>query len=251
MRHSFELYFLVNFAIDAALLAVVARANECMKLRRVLLSSLLSATYALLTETVSARLAHPAIQLILLSILGLVLCGDPEPYRWIPLCLQLTGGAMLLGGVTALFPDPNQLPFAAIGAGLVLSTVIFGIRSRRILSWEVTVLISLQGRCVSFRALIDSGNRLREPISGLPVLIAESELLHEFPINTLPCRQVAFGALSGSGSIKCFRPDAVLIRRGDSFLRAPDVWVAAYSGRIPGSTRALAPPSFAVIPGKI
>ena len=43
---------------------------------------------------------------------------------------------------------------------------------------------------------------------------------------------------------------AVLIRRGDRYLRAPDVWIAAYPGRIPGSTHALAPPSFAVIPGK-
>ena len=40
------------------------------------------------------------------------------------------------------------------------------------------------------------------------------------------------------------------VRRGDSFFRAPDVWIASYPGKIPGSTRALAPPSFAVIPGK-
>ena len=110
--------------------------------------------------------------------------------------------------------------------------------------------IALRGRSVSFRALIDTGNRLHEPISGASVLIAESALLDHLPTGSIPHRRVSFGGLGGSGALDCFHPDAVLIHRGDSFIRAPDVWIAAYPGRIPGPTRALAPPSFAVIPGK-
>lgn len=250
MLHSLEAYFLVNFAVDTALIAAVARANECMRLNRVILSGLLAASYALLTESVSARLAHPVIQVLLLSILGMILCADADARRWCSIAIQLLGGAMMLGGVGALLPAPERFPAALVGAGLVLVSAILNVRSHRMLSWEVTVLIGLKGRSVSFRALIDTGNRLHEPISGLPVLIAEAGLLSDLPVDGLPCRRVSFGALGGGGAVKCFHPDAVLIRRGDQFVRAPDVWIASYPGRIPGSTRALAPPSFAVIPGK-
>ena len=250
MQHSLEAYFLVNLAVDAALIAVVSRANECMRLRRVCYGSLLAASYALATETVSARLAHPAIQLLLLAVLGLILCGEPDVQKWCSVSIQLAGGATMLGGTSALLPSPERFPVAAIGAGLVLICAILNVRNHRMFTWEVTVLIALRGCSVSFRALIDTGNRLHEPVSGLPVLIAESALLHDLPIAEMPSRRISFGALGGSGSVKCFHPDAVLIRRGDKFFRAPDVWVAIYPGRIPGAMRALAPPSFAVIPGK-
>lgn len=255
MQHSMEAYFLINFAVDAALIAVVARANECMQLRRILLCGLLSAFYAVLVESVSARLSHPAIQLLLLLILGMVLCGDPDVLRWSSISFQLFCGTMMLGGFSSLFAGSSRSLPAALGAGMLLIHLFMKARSRKLISWEVTVLIAFHGKTVNFRALIDTGNRLREPISGLPVLIAESSLLQGLFSNGAsteqpPCRRVAFGALNGSGTVNCFRPDMVLIRRGDHLVRAPEVWVAIYPGKIPGASRALAPPSFAVIPGK-
>lgn len=251
MQHSLEAYFFVNLAVDSALIAVVARANGCMRLRRVFIGSLLAASYALLTEEVSPRLSHPVIQLLLLAILGMILCRESDVRQWGSVSVQLLGGAMMLGGAGAMVSTPEKMPAAAIGAGLVMTIAILNIRNQRLTTWEVTVLIALKGCSVSFRALIDTGNRLHEPISGLPVLIAESGLLDELPTDNVHCRRISFGVLGGGGAVECFRPDAVLIRRGDRFFRAPDVWVAAYPGRIPGSTRALAPPSFAVIPGRV
>lgn len=255
MQHSLEAYFLVNFVMDAALIAVVARANECMRLRKVILCSFLAASYAILTETVSVQLRHPAVQVMLLALLALLLAGEPEIYRWGFIAFQLFGGAMILGGIGSLNPEPDRIPAVLLGAGMILLSVFMNMRRQRMLSWEVTVLVSLRGRTVSFPALIDTGNRLHEPLSGLPVLIAEASLLKALLAqqgeDSLPCRRVAFGVLGGSGNIRCFRPDMVLIRRGDRLVRAPDVWVAVYPGRIPGTSRALAPPSFAVIPGKL
>ena len=63
-------------------------------------------------------------------------------------------------------------------------------------------------------------------------------------------RQVAFGGLGGCGTVRCFHPDHVWICRGGQLIPAPEIWVAVYPGRIPGMQRALAPPSFAIIPGK-
>lgn len=253
MRQSLEAYFLINLAVDAALIAVIARANGCLKMRRVLLGGLIAAGYAALVKGVSLRLGHPVLQTLLLILLSMVVCGDAEPRRWGSIALELFCAAMMLGGIGALAMDSKRLLAMLLGAGLILLNALLSVRESRLASWEVTVCLTLRGKSVSFRALIDTGNRLREPISGLPVLIAESSLLGDLTNSAIMetvCRRVAFGALGGGGTVKCFHPDLVLIRRGEQLVRAPEVWVAIYPGKIPGASRALAPPSFAVIPGK-
>ena len=54
-------------------------------------------------------------------------------------------------------------------------------------------------------------------------------------------RLVAYGALGGSVKMACFRPDELLVCYGEGWLRAPDVWVAVYPGKMPGGAQALAP----------
>lgn len=254
MQHSLETYFLFNFAADAALFAVIARANEMLRIQRVLFCGFIAASYAVLVKVVSVQLAHPAIQFVLLATLGILLCGDHDLRRWFPASFQLFGSAMLLGGFGTFFASRRNLVVPALGIGLIFLGLWLNIHRRQLLTWEVTVLVSFRGRTVSFPALIDTGNRLREPLSGLPVLIAESVLLKDLfasaSIDSAVSRRIAFGVLGSSGAMRCFRPDAVLIRRGEQLLRAPDVWIAAFPGTIPGAARALAPPSFAVIPGK-
>ncbi len=247
MSGSIEAYFLMNFAVDAALIAVVARANGCFRMRRALLAGLIAALYAVLAVRLP-RLTHPMVQLALAAPVALAACGDPDPRRWAGMALQLFCGALLLGGAASLLPMPMRaaIPLALI-AGLAALYALLRVRRMRAAGWEVTVLLSLRGRLVAFRALIDTGNRLREPISGLPVLIAESSLLDGLLAGAAHGRWVAFGALGGGGMVRCFRPDAVFIRRGNRLMRAPEVWVAAYPGRIPGASRALAPPSFALV----
>ena len=254
MSSSVEACFLINFAVDAALIGVVARANGCFHARRAALAALIGALYALSVARLSPRLAHPAVQLALIVPVALIVSGDPDPRRWGAIAFQLLCGALLLGGAGALLPE-RFLPAApaALAAGLAALAALLGLRRRRINGWEVTVLLSVRGRTAGFRALIDTGNRLREPVSGLPVLIAESALVKGLLAadaeGAPPCRSIAYGALGGGGTVRCFRPDAVLIRRGERLVRAPEVWVAVYPGRMPGPTRALAPPSFALVHG--
>ena len=254
MTSSVEASFLVNFAVDAALIGVVARANGCFCMRRVALGALIGALYALAVSQISARLAHPAVQLALAAPVALIVSGDPDPRRWGAVAFQLLCGALLLGGAGMLLPESlrTAVPLA-LAAGLVAFSLLLNLRRKRLNGWEVTVFLSVQGRTAGFRALIDTGKRLREPVSGLPVLIAESALLKNLLVSDTggapPCRFIAYGALGGGGTVRCFHPDAVLIRRGDRLVRAPEVWVAVYPGRMPGPTRALAPPSFAIVHG--
>lgn len=257
MRQSIELYFVVNFVMDAALLAVVARANECLRFSRIAAAAFLAAFYAVSVQTVSYRLDHWCIQFALLIPIGIIVSGENSFRRCLNIVFQLICACMILGGIGSLVPEAEKNSgewiISALGSGLLLSNLLLNARARKLTTWEVTVYLKLGNKSIHFRALIDTGNRLREPISGQPVLIAESHLLRELLSGCegrLSFRSVAFGALGGQGTIRCFRPDTVLIRRDKRLIPAPTVWVAVYPGRIPGNTHALAPPSFAVIPGK-
>ena len=178
MSSSVEACFLINFAVDAALIGVVARANGCFRARRAALAALIGALYALSVARLSPRLAHPAVQLALIVPVALIVSGDPDPRRWGAIAFQLLCGALLLGGAGALLPE-RFLPAApaALAAGLAALAALLGLRRRRINGWEVTVLLSVRGRTAGFRALIDTGKPPARAVSGLPVLIAESALV--------------------------------------------------------------------------
>lgn len=254
MRPTIEYSFFLNFLIDTALIAVIARSEGCFNLLRILSASLISAIYSLFVAVVVPSLAHPMIQLALLVLISLLIAGDSSPHKWLSISLRLIGSVMLLGGAATLL-RVQTIPSVLIVLcfGLILVYVLFRTCNNRISNWEIKVFIQHNGTNVQFTALIDTGNRLEEPVSGLPVLIAESSVLSGlFPSKQpLKCRRVAFNALGGTGTIPCFRPDAIFIRRCERMIPAPNVWVAIYPGRIPGSNRALAPPCFALVPGRI
>ena len=112
--------------------------------------------------------------------------------------------------------------------------------------WQVDIRLDVDGRTTRFSALIDTGNRLREPRSGQPVLIAEAGLLRSVLPET-GYRVLPFGGVGGSGRMACFRPNEVWIERAGRRTRAPDVWIAIAPESLPGSARALAPCEFAAV----
>lgn len=63
----------------------------------------------------------------------------------------------------------------------------------------------------SFCSMVDTGCNLREPFSGLPVIVAEKELVDfkDIPENKL--RLVPYKTLSGEGMLKAFKPNKTLI----------------------------------------
>lgn len=63
----------------------------------------------------------------------------------------------------------------------------------------------------SFSSMVDTGCNLKEPFSGLPVIIAEKELLDGKNLPMEKVRLVPFKTLSGEGVLKAFKPEKTLI----------------------------------------
>ena len=258
MAVSIEAYLLTNFCMDFLATAVIARSFGRVRWRRTAFASLLGALWAVLAQLPGLRFLASPVALAALSLAMASVAMPPDSMRAaLTGALALLGGGVFLGGMQLatlrLFEkrSPVALLLGALLGALALGAAT-ALRKRRLVTWEVQVFLAAGGGEARFRALVDTGNRLREPFSGLPVLICERRVLADvlpsgydaLPAGTAPpgFRQVGYGALGGGGRLNCFRPELCLVDYGGGYLKSPDLWVAVYPGKMPGGVRALAPP---------
>lgn len=179
--------FLLNAALDYLLLAAAVRLRGGVPVqRRLILAALLGGAAALLSLYLPGRLCgaagFPAMLLLafgwsaetlrrgaLFLGLSLALCGIQEALAallplgavlWRRGVLLLVSWRMLLASAGVLYGVCTALHGAACG------------HRRRLLHTQLTAA----GRSVSFRSLADTGSFLRDPVSGRPVLLADSSV---------------------------------------------------------------------------
>lgn len=73
------------------------------------------------------------------------------------------------------------------------------------------ITVYCEDSTATFDSLVDTGCSLKEPFSGLPVIVAEKELIGTNKLNEERMRIVPFKTLSGEGMIKAFKPKKVEI----------------------------------------
>ncbi len=175
-------------------------------------------------------------------------------------CMYLAGGMVFAGGVMLLlsrwFPKGSPL-LTLVGCVVMTISAFLGDAFRRgaPVGGRVRLRIGTRMGTVEVRALVDTGNRLHEPLSGLPVVIVEKDALTGILDKSclmpnqnrrLPgFRRVSYSVLGGSGEMICFRPESVELKCGNDWQEAPEVWIGIYQGRLPASMEALAPPMLA------
>ena len=259
MEVSIEGFFLINLIMDLLAISVIARSRGRIRWQRVLAAAFLGAIWATLAQLKPlywlGSLPGQLLLALLLSTVALPIHGGASLLGGAG---SLLAGAIFLGGVQffisrRLVHMPPLAFFLSAGVGLSALTVLSAAQRKKLVTWEIQVYASTPHGETRFRALVDTGNRLREPFSGLPVMIAEEALLRDL----LPAgfsaekaaleippgfRAVGYGALGGTGRLACFQPQQLFVSFGEGYVRAPDVWIAVYPGRMAGSVRALAPP---------
>lgn len=202
MRYVYaDIFFLVNFCFDLSLLYLAGRlARSSVAGRRLILGALGGALYgaASLYPGLAFLMSLPAKAIASLLMVALAYPASLRGLRLYGRVLGLfylvsfvVGGAALawnylLAGVPSL---DGGLAAGSLGVGAVLPAVLVGAillhwalvtgREReRVLSLCVPCRIEVEGLEAEFRALVDTGNRLRDPISDSPVVIVEYPALH-------------------------------------------------------------------------
>ncbi|MGI6037247.1 MAG: sigma-E processing peptidase SpoIIGA [Limnochordia bacterium] len=134
-------------------------------------------------------LSSPVMMLLIsLSMLGITFHPVPRG-QYLPiigyfhLIFLTAGGAGLLVS-TYLFGNPYQPQIlfgslTSLGVLLIMAELGWGLIQKQIWQhlYQITLLIDLGEESIMVNALVDSGNRLQDPLSRQPVIIVEHEAL--------------------------------------------------------------------------
>lgn len=144
-------------------------------------------------------------------------------------------GSVLMGGILTLFL--KILPVRRLGLwgtwGIVLlcNILVFVLRGRkkqgRWRKGKCRVVLIQGKKSAEMEAFIDTGNFLREPISGEPVCVIPGDVLREFWQEDAPCRMVPFSSIEGKGLLQAYLLDKLIVTREGHEHLFEKVYVAA------------------------
>jgi len=192
-----DVLFVINFAMDFLALYLT---GTILRLRRRTWLTVLAASIGALYAVVSLFAdGHPLLSAAVSVGVSFVMCYTAYGGRMLPASTAVFIGVsfMLGGSITALYGFMNRSRHVLIDGEIstlysdippdvlimlafisaVLSIIIGRFRGKRHCTAEITVTVG--GRMSRFEALSDSGNLLREPISGLPVVVASPAIMRE------------------------------------------------------------------------
>lgn len=167
---------------------------------RIIISSLIGAIYSVLSYISDLEIYNNLFLKIFLSIVMVYIAFSPQNIKTLMkqiLIFYLT--SFLFGGVAfALIYviKPQEIlmknglflgmyPLKTVFLGAIVATAIL-ITAFKVVKSNITkkdmmcnVSIELNNKTVNIKTMIDTGNMLKEPISGLPVIVVENTALYE------------------------------------------------------------------------
>ena len=181
--------FVLNALMDYLLVLCAARlAGIPLRRRRYLLAGLLGGAYAVAVFLPGlAFLSATPVKLAAGVLLALAAYGGEAKLLRLTLLLFAVscamagcvlalgllagGGVSMVNGVFYTDVDAKVLLTAAAAAYLVLTVVFRAAAGKGVRGELVRARVCLAGRTTAFTAFCDTGNALRDPVSGAPVLV--------------------------------------------------------------------------------
>lgn len=252
-----DVLFVLNALMDGCILCAAASlSGRVLQKRRICAGASLGALWAVVSVLWLPAASIPARVLcgILMALTAFGLDGLRRTMR--SLLSVLLVSFVFAGCVSALASCTNAVTIAGAGiylpvtlemiaAAAACAWVITSLVFRRRASGEVvrgeTVTISFRQKKINVHLLPDSGNALRDPLSGLPVLVINrisamklfppelrfipmelrrhnsAELLCRTGPHSNEFRLVSCHTIHGEGLMLCFRPDQVIRENGSAY----------------------------------
>ena len=261
-----DLFFLINFSMDMLGLILASRLlSRSISLPRIILASAFGALYACVSLFWGlSNFFDVLIDIFAGFVIGVIAIMKKRNIRDVlGFSIVYTAVSIVLGGfMTALFSIFNRLKIDKLfdgaegGDGIsvwlfALLAFISGVLSllggrlfrKRSSRKEGMLCVSFNKRSVTLRAICDSGNLLKEPISAKMCIVVDTEsVLSILPNNArdkiregkeidTSCgiaqrmRVIPISTVSGEGILYAFRPDSVKINMGNGWSEV-DVYIA-------------------------
>ncbi len=218
-----DLFFLINFSMDFLCFFLTSRLlHRRASTLRLLAASAVGGVYAdLALFFVTGRLLSLILDVSVCALMCLVALGERKKLKSLPLyVLVYTAISMALGGMmTALFTlfnrafvldgvEPSEGDGISVWTFFLLALIsglltLLGGRffRKKTAQTRASISVSYRGKTVRLTALTDSGNLLREPLSGKPCIIADLAAM-----SSLLPREVILAARNDPTSIEKISP---------------------------------------------
>ena len=207
-----DILFFINFCIDFICLYLSAKLCACPAgIARTALASALGGLYAIAALALDALPVPAKLPLHLLA--AFVICfaaffrGDWKK-------LLISCGLFVVSN--ALMGEIGAGSLIAVALASALCAWVFAFLSkRRLKSLYADVEIVYDGKRYALRLLADSGNLLREPVSGLPVILLKPGALPTGDMTVLETpgqRVIPFSSAAGSDILIGFRPERITLK---------------------------------------
>lgn len=237
-----DVLFVINFFITFLLLLFTSKmAKRELKLVRILAGSAVGGVYSLVILLDELH--------FLVTFLGKIACaflivfisfGFKRLYIYIKaVSIFFFSNMLFLGVIISLWfafkPEgvvvnnstvyfdisAKVLLFSALFAYLI-STAVIKIYNRTVSKKEIYSLTVIKdGESVHLFAFLDSGNKLKEPFSGYPVIIVD-----ESKISFETERVIPFDTVGGEGMLRAFKPDKIILSSGKKAFETDRAYVA-------------------------
>lgn len=227
LRASLWLYLLEQAGINGCLMITIglsAGLKRCSFVRLGMVSLCLAA--------MSAWMANAAVWLRAGTLLLCALCAPLLAWPGVPRRLwmrMIASGCFLSLGVTGMmrFMQPFPLPAAVMVliCCAVLRATPFLLPKPEEIPRLATVDVRHGSHHLTLTALIDSGNLLRDGVTGLPVVVVSrraAERLVQLPDKgklTYPFRVLSVRTISGTALMTVFHPDSVCLQTPEGWRR--------------------------------
>lgn len=252
-----DILFILNLYITYVLLLLTAFLTRCtVKRRRLLFASVLSGVYSLIIILPSVSEGVIAVSRIFALLMILLVAFRRSNFRsflrtsvcFFTLNLLFAGFMFLLWYFFSpqnMYYNSGIVYFNISAFQLVASTAVCYILlkgAHKLISLKTptdTVFdleIYADGKQFCCRSLLDTGNTLTDPFSGLPVIIVSRDVLKDFFVPDINSgeindtatkfRFVVCSTVSGEGILPAFRPEKVKISAFKGFYETDRVVVA-------------------------
>ena len=285
-----DLFFMINFSMDFLCLFLCAKLmSERIRVGRFILAASFGGIYASAALFLSVGGGAAALMdMVACAVLAFIAFFSRGRLRSLPALsvVYIAVSAVLGGFMTLLFNFFNRLGLSqkisggesaedSLSVWLLLILAVIGGAAARIwvvffkkkgLAREAEIEVFFEGRSVRLRAMADSGNLLRDPISGKPCVVIDRKYLfgvfpagllslsrsHSSSIGDIPheyARRICFiptKTAVGEGLLMGVRADRVSVIREKSRKDVEAVVVISELGKSACGCGALIPPELLI-----
>ncbi len=229
----------INFFITFLILELTAKlAKKQTSLFRLIIGSCIGALYSLIIFADKIPIILTELSK-LVSVL-IIIAAAFHFYRltqYIKTVLIYYFSSVIFLGITMLLCFTLKLKFIAVNNSVVyfnLSApmlILSGILAYAVSGVVIniyTLIIEQDGKSYSFCAFLDTGNRLREPFSNMPIIIVDSSKIDFIP-KPEKSRFVPVTTVNGRSVLTAFKPDKIVLKSSNSDEIIENAYVALSS----------------------